>query len=210
MEHDTDPKERIRRAAARLWAQQGYHATGMRELSEAVGLGRAALYHHIGSKEDLLFEISTLYVKQLVAQAEPLLARGDTAASAKLRMMSRVLMRNIADNLPEWTVFFHEANTLTGAYRDSMLAYRVRYEGLWNALVEEGVRSGEFRRTNIVVVKGLLGMHNYSYLWLRTGDRLTAEDIADEFTSVILRGLLSDDGLTEILATRAGEAVVAH
>jgi hypothetical protein len=48
-------------------------------------------------------------------------------------------------------------------------------------------------------VKGVLGMHNYSYLWLRGDSRLTAEEIADEFTDVMLRGLLSDADLVEFV-----------
>jgi len=198
-----DQKERIRRAAAELWARQGYHATGIKELAEAVGLGRASLYHHIHSKEELLFEISTLYVDQLVTQGEEILARTDVSAAEKLRLMSRGLMSNIADNLPEWTVFFHEANTLTGTYRDEMVFHRARYEGLWSVLIDEGVASAEFRHADAIVVKGLLGMHNYSYLWLRTGDRLAAEDIADEFTDVILRGVLSDEQLRPLVAPDA-------
>jgi AcrR family transcriptional regulator len=195
-------KVRIRREAARLWARQGYHATGIKELSEVVGLGRAALYHHIGSKEELLFEISTLYVEQLIERAQLILSDDDARATEKLKRMSRGLMRNIADNLPEWTVFFREANTLTGAHRVQMVAQRARYEELWAVLVEQGVETGELRSSDSVIVKGLLGMHNYSYLWLQTRDRLTAEQIADEFTSVILRGLLSDQRLSEIIDAR--------
>ena len=48
-----DQKERIRSKAAHLFARNGYHGTGVQEISEAVGLGRGALYHHIGSKEAL-------------------------------------------------------------------------------------------------------------------------------------------------------------
>jgi len=40
-----------------------------------------------------------------------------------------------------------------------------------------------------VVVKGLLGMHNYSYLWLREDGRLTPEEVGDRFCDVLLAGL---------------------
>jgi AcrR family transcriptional regulator len=199
MAASSDQKDRIRRAAAALWAGQGYHATGIKELSETVGLGRASLYHHIGSKEELLFEISTLYVAQLVAQAEAVLADETLRPSDKLRCMSRALMRSIVDNLPEWSVFFQETKTLTGTYRDETVRHRARYEALWAELVDQGVAAGDFRPADAIVVKGVLGMHNYSYLWLRGDSRLTAEEIADEFTDVMLRGLLSDADLVEFV-----------
>ena len=50
---------------------------------------------------------------------------------------------------------------------------------------------GEFVEPDPVVVKGLLGMHNYSYLWLREGGRLTPEEVGDRFCDVILAGLES-------------------
>src|SRR5436309_3637837 len=55
-------REEILQIAARLFAENGYHGTGIAELGEAVGLGKGALYHHIGSKEDLLYEISSRHV----------------------------------------------------------------------------------------------------------------------------------------------------
>jgi AcrR family transcriptional regulator len=55
-------KQEIARIAARLFAAQGFHGTGINELAQEVGLGKGALYYHIKSKEDLLFEISTAHV----------------------------------------------------------------------------------------------------------------------------------------------------
>jgi TetR/AcrR family transcriptional regulator, cholesterol catabolism regulator len=40
-----------------------------------------------------------------------------------------------------------------------------------------------------VLVKGLLGMHNYSYLWMREDGRLTPEEVADRFCDILLGGL---------------------
>ena len=68
-----DQKAFILDEAAKLFAAKGYHATGIADISEAVGLGRGALYHHIRSKEQLLFEISTLHVDELIAASEKLI-----------------------------------------------------------------------------------------------------------------------------------------
>src|SRR4051812_15717846 len=75
----SDQKARIRRKAAKLFAENGYDATGIQELSEAVGLGRGALYHHIGSKELLLFDIITQSVISVVQEAEAILEQSGSA-----------------------------------------------------------------------------------------------------------------------------------
>ncbi len=47
-------RERILRAALRLFAEQGYGATSMREIAEQLGITKAALYYHFDSKEDIV------------------------------------------------------------------------------------------------------------------------------------------------------------
>lgn len=49
--------EEVYRAAAKLLIQRGYAGTSMTDLANAVGLTKAALYHYISSKQDMLFQI---------------------------------------------------------------------------------------------------------------------------------------------------------
>ena len=49
--------DRIMEAALKLFAAKGFEATGIREIAESVNLSSAALYHYIGTKDDLLFKI---------------------------------------------------------------------------------------------------------------------------------------------------------
>ena len=34
-----------------------------------------------------------------------------------------------------------------------------------------------------------LGMHNYTYLWLKAGGRLSARDVAKPFAEIFMRGI---------------------
>ncbi len=185
-----DQKARIRREAAKLWARKGYHAAGVQELARATGLGKGALYHHIGSKEQLLYEISLRSVRDLVAGAEEVIAL-DASATERLRRLSSLLMRKIADDLSEWKVFFHEVNTLTGDKHRTVMDHRERYEALWERLLDEGAGAGEFVPLDPLAVKGVLGMHNYAYLWIRPDGRLSPEEVADLFVGILLNGLSS-------------------
>jgi AcrR family transcriptional regulator len=184
-----DQKERIRRKAAELFARNGYHGTGVQALSEAVGLGRGALYHHIGSKEALVEEIVTPQIHAMIEFGEHLLAE-DLPAAEKARRLSRALMRTLADQLAEWTVFQRDAATLRGPVRQRIFAARDRFEDVWASIVEQGVAAGEFRVLDPIAIKGMLGMHNYGYLWIRKRGRLTPEEIADVFCDMLLRGIL--------------------
>lgn len=136
----------------------------------------------------LLYEIVTREIVEVIKLGRALLGE-EGSAEAKLRQLSRAQMRSLAGNLAEWTVFQRDGLALRGAVREQIVARRDEYEQIWEELFERGVRAGEFRRLDPVVIKGLLGMHNYAYLWVREDGRLTPEEIADHFCDVVLNGV---------------------
>ncbi|MBJ9976331.1 TetR/AcrR family transcriptional regulator [Pseudomonas sp. S75] len=50
-------RDRVLTAATRLFAQHGYQAIGLRDLAGHLGVRAGSLYHHIESKQALLFEL---------------------------------------------------------------------------------------------------------------------------------------------------------
>src|ERR1035437_6565939 len=60
MARNADSKQNIReicRIAARVIYAKSYDGASMQDIAEAVGLTKAGLYHHVGSKDRLLYEI---------------------------------------------------------------------------------------------------------------------------------------------------------
>src|ERR687886_478685 len=51
-------REELTRIAARLFAAKGYQGTSLADLASALGVQKPSLYHHIASKEDLLWEVA--------------------------------------------------------------------------------------------------------------------------------------------------------
>lgn len=183
-----ESRERILSCAAKLFAEQGYHGTGVDQLCREVGLGKGALYYHLTSKEQVLFELCRRNVAELIVQADYLQSL-DLPAVERLHRMTRVLMRNIADNQQEWRVFFHDYGALTGTRAQTVLRLRERFEELVASMVNECAAEGTFRELPGIVIKGVLGFFNYSYLWFRADDALSAEQIADIFFDVLVQGL---------------------
>lgn len=185
----TTHRDRILKEAANLFAKNGYQRTGMAALERSIGLGRGALYYHIGDKEALLHEISLAVSDGMADFAEKLLEK-DLPADEMLRTLIRGLMRLIADNKAEVTVFYREFAWLTGDRRREVMASRARFESAWHGTLIKGEADGVFKPTTPVARKGLLGMVNYSYLWFHPQGELTAEEVADQFTDVVLGGIL--------------------
>ena len=60
MAHTDESRQKLReicRIAARVFYEKGYDGASMQDIAGAVGLTKAGLYHHIGSKDHLLYEI---------------------------------------------------------------------------------------------------------------------------------------------------------
>jgi len=57
-------RERILAAAADLFAQKGFYAVSVREITRAVGINESSLYNHFRSKDQLLEEILNLFESQ--------------------------------------------------------------------------------------------------------------------------------------------------
>ena len=56
--------EAIIAAAAKVFRTKGYHAATVQDIADEVGILKGSLYHHVKSKEDLLY----LMVKEPIAQ----------------------------------------------------------------------------------------------------------------------------------------------
>ncbi|WP_169983261.1 MULTISPECIES: TetR/AcrR family transcriptional regulator [unclassified Microbispora] len=61
----TDTRSRIQEVAIRLFTEQGYEATSLREIAEALGVTKAALYYHFRTKEDIVASLVEDRIKAL-------------------------------------------------------------------------------------------------------------------------------------------------
>lgn len=184
-------KERIRRITAKLFAEKGYQAVGVAEIGQAVGLGRGALYYHIGSKEDLLYDIVIRYITALVTAGNTILYEYSDPHE-RITQLSRYLMRTIAEHLSELTVCFREAEALTGERHDEVSRLHADYQEIWARAIKEGAEQGTFRELPPVALKGILGMYFYSFLWLNPNGRQSSDEIADVFADIVFRAADKD------------------
>ena len=180
--------------SAKVFAQRGYHATGLTELCAANGLGKGALYHYIRSKEELLAAIHDRVMDEVMAGADRVATAGGTP-SAQLTMLGDELL-DVIHRYPDhvW-VFLHEFPALTGERAEKFRVRRREYERRVEAVVQAGIDAGEFRDVDPrLTALAWLGMHNYTYLWLRPGGRLSARDVAQPFADIFVRGIGTGTG----------------
>lgn len=182
-------RDEIVDTSARVFAQQGYHATGITELCEANDLGKGALYHYISSKEELLAAIHDRVMDEVMLGADRVAEAGG-APTQQLTALGEELLDVIYRYPDHVWVFLHEFPALTGERAEQFRVRRRAYEARVETVLQAGVESGEFRDLDPrLTTLAWLGLHNYTYLWLTPGGSLTARDVAKPFAEIFLRGI---------------------
>ena len=184
-------KERLYSVAARLFSEAGYRSTSMRDIAAAMGMKAGSLYTHISGKEEVLWEIIGRVADEFDAAVQLALSAPGTAAE-RLQLALEAYVGVVSRNLEMSTVLFTEWRQLPAERQASIAARRDAVEGVFRALLQEGVDSGEFAPETPVKLTAILALSGANWLpnWYRTGGNLSPQDVADAFVALLLRGTL--------------------
>jgi AcrR family transcriptional regulator len=176
-------RDAVLRTAARRFAEQGFHATTMDDLSEATGLALGGLYHYFGSKDELLVGVLGQLMDPLLERAREV-AAADAPAPARLRELLRVWLAHIEAHHDHMLVFSQERRVMERGGRWSQVRdSRRAFEAILSGLVAELAMPGDDR----LRVLALLGMVNHTANWYRPEGRLSTDEIADGYWEIITR-----------------------
>jgi len=143
IKRNPDTGARIRDAAVRLFAARGYGATGIREIADEAGITTAALYHHMGSKQDLLLTIMRDAMHEMVAGARSALENAD-GPPEELAGIARAHVMYNGENLLDAYVGDAEIRSLDPPNRARIVKLRDEYEALWAEVIARGSAAGDF------------------------------------------------------------------
>lgn len=180
-------REQVVADAARLFAERGFQATSMAELTAATGLAAGGLYHYIDGKDDLLIAICDELLEPLLEPARAILA-GEETPEEQLRELLRVWLAHLATHLDHMLVFAQERHVIEREPRWSgVRAQRKEFEQILDRILARGEADGSMRfEDRGLALRALLGMVNYAPQWLRPQGRLSPEQIADGYCNLLL------------------------
>lgn len=177
--------------AAELFARKGFEATSIREIGDAAGILSGSLYHHFKSKEEMLHEMLKHFVDKLVPLYEEVVSMGGSAADTLKRLVTAGLMVSV-ENARELTVVMHERKFLN---RNPEFSYvndvMQDVERIWFGVLQEGVRSGDFRDDldlNLLL-RIIMDMISSTTSWYTPKSRYSAEQISAIQLEVLFRGI---------------------
>ena len=183
-------KEKIFRAAIRLFRANGYSATSMRDLASACGMEASSIYNHYSSKEEVLQNILFERSPGFFAQLEPLM-RLDLPAPMLLRMAVDRHVRVVTSDVDASMVFAQEWRHLTEPHLSHFINLRHQYRDYFIEILQKGIHVGLFRPINEkFAAVGLLSTLNALHEWYRPDGPLSISEIARQLSDQLLFGFL--------------------
>ena len=187
------PKRRaaeILDAAARVFAQRGYHGATTQDIGDVLGIRQASLYYYLPSKEVALEQVCVRGVAGYVERATAI-ACGTGNACEKLASLVRNHLDPLRDRAADVRVFLTERHHLPDASRKRIGRLARRYERIVEDVLEGGVKSGAFRgdldpRTAALAMMGLC---NAASAWCGKEPQASVDRIAHEFSRLLLFGM---------------------
>jgi TetR/AcrR family transcriptional regulator, cholesterol catabolism regulator len=202
----------ILRCFTEMVAERGYDEVSVRDVAEALEISKGTILHHFRSKESLLEELHSDYMRRRLAEARELLASTEDPAE-QLRLVVYQLMLAQRDDRAATVAFAREI--VRFAEQDVMAEVRRmrdEYTRLVTGIVSRGVARGTFVEVDpALTALQVFGMCNWSWTWFKPGGRRSAREIAAEFCRTLIDGLSpgapparEDGALAErVLATMA-------
>ena len=179
--------------ASRVLVEKGAENLSLDDIAIELGMHRSSLYYYVANKAELLGLVEYHRLATIVEEIRSI-TLSEQPAREKLSEALRAHLRHLDRFFPEskaWNRFQPIADTRGVIPKDGpQLGSDI--VGCFRTIIEQGMASGEFSRVGEpkLLAYAILGMCNWLPRWYRKGERLSIDEIADNFLGLIAAGLL--------------------
>ncbi|MDX1803787.1 MAG: TetR/AcrR family transcriptional regulator [Alcanivorax sp.] len=141
-------RQQLVRAAARVFAQQGFSNTSMASVAQAAAVSKGSLYDYFDSKEALFQAVFADYASSLMAQLAPALTAASPLEQLQALINGAVEQLQADLSLYPLTLEFWAcagSGTQRQIFRDAMARFYQAMRNLLTDVIERGQQAGQFR-----------------------------------------------------------------
>lgn len=189
-------RREILACAADVFYEQGFSGGTTREIAARVGLTQPAIYYYVGSKDDLLREIT----EQVRADTRAALGRAFSASEQpveRLRALVQEFTEAVVRNQKTFSVYWKEFKALPEELRATLMEDERAFVKEVAGIVREAQDTDALPPgPTTAMTEAILGMVTWVYQWYRPEGLLEARDLAEMFLELLGLGRdASDDVL---------------
>ncbi len=192
-ERGGDKRERILRAAIKVFARKGFYATRVSEIAKAAGVADGTIYLYFKNKDAVLVSIFEDRIGKLieVLRAEIEKAEGVEAKIRTIIELQLGLLEGQRDLAEVITVNLRQSSRLLKQYAAPMFR---EYLEVIAAVFREGQKSGDVRSglSPLIMARGLWGeLDGIALTWaLADGEPSNLRKAAHQYADAYLHGVL--------------------
>jgi TetR/AcrR family transcriptional regulator, cholesterol catabolism regulator len=186
----SDTPSSILHAAQRLFSQQGYTATAMHEIAAEAGIGKATIYHHFKSKEEILLSLVNGSIDQLHGSLRTI--QNEEEPRRRLRVAAELSINFLFGSVELIQIARREVPGVREKMVDRFISFFAEYSAILEQTFQKGIDMGIFRAvdphdTAAVFLTMIQG--NFARFYLTRMRFETPEKAADEMLKVFFNGI---------------------
>ncbi|MDV9721049.1 TetR/AcrR family transcriptional regulator [Clostridioides difficile] len=191
-EQQAERREKIVAVALSLMAENGFQKTSMREIAVLANMGKSSLYDFFKTKDEIVVYAVEKEIEKTIQQVHRIID-GEPSPQQCLR---KIMLNHLRFPKQYRTVLMWlntESDYLKEEYRKRLKDARYAYQDIIKSVIDNGVTTGIFRKTDTALVTRLLinSMLSISYT-SRPSD--SSEKMLDETMNIFLHGIMNDGG----------------
>lgn len=179
-------REVVLNAAVSNFMTLGFHGTSMRDIARDAGVTVASIYHHFPSKQEILQDImTTSLVDVIAATRRAVIAESSPTAQLRALMTAWVLFHT--NRQAEALIGASELRSLDKGGRRLVVALRDEQEQLFREVIERGVAHGELLTPYPrEAARAIITMGSSIASWYRAGGDATPDEMARRYADLAL------------------------
>lgn len=181
--------QRIREVALDLFVNEGYSKVSLRQLGKEIGLQAGSLYNHLHSKEELLFELISDHLEELLADVRKRITQQAEVTARLVAFIEAHIDSHVSQR--SLSLLTHlELRNLGAPYREAVSVLLKVHRDCLAEIIKDGMQAGHFRAQPLpIAVQGILSMLSGIAFWFDEQSGMDAKQLKRHFSAMALGAL---------------------
>lgn len=174
-------------AAVTCFHRRGFFGTSVREIADEAGIAAPSIYHHFGSKQQLLREIMVQALREAYAMTRGAVLRAGNSPAEQLAAIVGAWISFHTKQQHQALIGLTELRALDPEGRGVVVALRDEQESLFRDVIERGVSEGIFLTDYPRdACRAIIAMGYSIANWYRPTGQLSTSELQDRYIDMSL------------------------
>jgi AcrR family transcriptional regulator len=182
-------RKEILLAAVYLFRKKGFLATTIDDIAFRVKINKATIYYYFRDKDQILFEIVSNSIDQLIEGAQHIVS----SSASPLEKMKEILMLHLRSGTDPGNlggVAQFERKNLPPKLLKIYDAQRDEYERIYRGLISQGIAMGQIKEGDPCMLgRFILGLKHSIVTWFKESGPLSIEQVGEEAWNFISQSI---------------------